>query len=71
MSSDGIMNSRAPLTPGQQAQAEPNPLLPQGVETPDAEAGNVLVHLIDIARHSGRFDEATTRALMALETSPE
>lgn len=34
MSTDGIMNSRPPLTPGQQAQADPNPLLPQGVETP-------------------------------------
>src|SRR6185503_15303580 len=34
MSTDGIMNSRPPLTPGQQAQSEPNPLAPQGVETP-------------------------------------
>lgn len=34
MSGEGITNTRPPLTPGQQAQADPNPLLAQGVETP-------------------------------------
>lgn len=43
-----------------------NHLEAQGCADAEAEADRVLVHLVDVARHSTRFPEHTVRALMAL-----